>query len=196
MNLILALGFGFVAGMLFEQHKAKLGAASGAVVDAVLGARPRPASNALTMGQAAKNILAFFGGLLAWTARNPVMAIGLVLLIAFLLMGRGCSPFEFGKSRGELRLEGQLARAELRVQELERERDAEIADISRDVAVIRTQIRAVSQRGHDEIAAATPAFEAPIDASLSGAWRNSIERLRNACADQASADSCGSELAG
>ncbi len=91
---------------------------------------PTPPKNPIRAGQAAKNILAFLGGLLAWMAKNPVLAIGLVLLAAFLLLGPpSCSPF--GKSRGELRLEREIAEARAEVHQLE----ARMGELSRDLAV-------------------------------------------------------------
>lgn len=205
MITLLAILVSFIAGMLFEQNKAKVAA----FVGVVFGKRPKaaapdghvaaapvvenPNQRTPTIGTALKNLGGFFVGAFTWCLKHPMLAISLVVLALWLVLG---SPFEFGKSKEQLRLENELAQSELRVRELETERDAEIADISRDVAVIRNQIRAESQRGHDEISAATPLDEAPIDLQLSTAWRNSLERMRNACANAASAYPCGSEPTG
>lgn len=149
-----------------------------------------------SIGTALKNVGGFFLAAFAWCCKNPVAAIGLALLILFLLMGRGCSPFEFGKSKGELRLERELAEANARVLEIENERDAEIAQVARDVAVIRAQIRIASQRGHDEIAAAAPANEAPIAPELVSAFRSSLDRLCVQRADGSLPNPCGSGASG
>lgn len=89
---------------------------------------PTPPKNPIRAGQAVKNILAFFGGLLAWMAKNPMLAIGLVLLAALLVFGL---PFGIGKSKGELRLEREIAE----MNETIRAHEARVNELSRDLAV-------------------------------------------------------------
>lgn len=152
---------------------------------------PTPPKNPIPAGQAAKNILAFFGGLLTWMAKNPMLAIGLVVLAAFLLLGPpSCSPF--GKSRGELRLEREIAQRQAQFQETLRERDEAITAIRTETARTLEQIRLESQRGHDAIAAATPEHEDPIDPNLVAAWRDALDGLCVPRADGTRADTCRS----
>lgn len=199
----------FVLGKLTGEGKLSwnwVRGAAGKARDAVLGLRPvasvgdnlsrtevspPPANKPISAGKAIANVLGFFGGLLAWMAKNPVLAIGLVVLAAFLLFGApSCSPF--GKSKGELRLEREIADAELRTQETLRERDEAIAAIRLDTARTLQQIRLESQRGHDEIAAATPDHEEPLDPELVAAWRDALDRLCVPRADGNRGDTCRS----
>lgn len=175
--------------MLFQQHGAKLRGVAVAVGDAVLGAQPRPARNVPTIGTVLSNLGQFFG----WCLRHWKL-IGIVLFAVFVLFTmRSCGDyFGLGKSKGELRLERELAEANARVLEIENERDAEIAQVARDVAVIRAQIRIASQRGQDEIAAAAPANEAPIDDGLAAAFHDALDGLCIQRADGSLANSCGS----
>lgn len=208
MIVLLAFCFGCVAGSLFTQYWPKLKPSIAKALGTVFGEKPAPAKaapkghvsaapivesaqrQAPTIGTVLKHFGQFFG----WCLRHWKLIGCIILALLLLSFLKACNgPFEFGKSKEQLRLENELAQSQARVHELETARDAEIATISRDVAVIRNQIRAESQRGHDEIAAATPEFEAPISLELSTAWRNSLERLRNACSNQTSAYPCGSE---
>lgn len=148
---------------------------------------PTPPKNPIRAGQALKNILAFFGGLLAWMAKNPVVAIGLVLLACLLVFGL---PFGLGKSKGELRLERDLAEGETQTQETINERDTDIHAIGQDIALLRQQIENLSQRGRDDLRAAAPAHEAPIDPNLVSSWRANLDRMCVARADGSRADSC------
>lgn len=207
--IFFALGFG--AGVLCpDGFRDWVRGAVGWAREKVLGAAPAPAvmvaaapsseppaevrparpNKPIKTTTAIKNIFAFFGGLVAWVAKRPVLAIGLVLLAAFLLLGPpSCSPF--GRSADALRLERELAEQEARTQEQLRERDKAIAAIRSQTARQLTQIRLESQRGHDAIADATPEHEEPIDPGLVAAWRDSLDRLCVARADGDRLDSCG-----
>ena len=113
----------------------------------------------VSWGQALGNILAFFGGVLAWMARNPVLAIGLVLLVAFLLFGRSCSPFEFGKSRGELRLERQIAEANTRIAEHEAALGALSARLSENTARDARRVDRIIANANEELDHAVQAVD-------------------------------------
>ena len=142
--------------------------AAGKARDAVFGAAPArtltevsppPANKTISAGKAIANILAFFGGLLAWMAKNPMLAIGLVVLAGFLLFGApSCSPF--GKSRGELRLEREIAEMSATV----REHEAHLGELSRDLAVNterdRTRRTQVITQAQQEIEDATVQVDA------------------------------------
>ena len=152
---------------------------------------PTPPKNPIRAGQAVKNIVGFLAGLIAWIARNPVLAVGLIVLALFLLLGPpSCSPF--GKSRGELRLEREIAQREAQFQETLRERDEAITEIRTETARTLQQIRLESQRGHDAIAAATPEHEEPIDPNLVAAFRDALDGLCVPRADGTRADTCRS----
>lgn len=156
-------------------------------VTAAAEVSPTPPKNPIRAGQALKNILAFFGGLLAWMAKNPMLAIGLVVLAAVLVFGL---PFGFGKSKGELRLEREIAQREAQFQQTLRERDEAITAIRTETARTLQQIRLESQRGHDAIAAATPEHEDPIDPNLVAAWRDALDGLCVPRADGNRSDTC------
>lgn len=63
-------------------------------------------------GRALSNIASFFAGVFAWALKHPILTLGLILLALYMAFGL---PFGFGKSRGELRLERDLARAETEI---------------------------------------------------------------------------------
>lgn len=146
--------------------------------------------NPLRFGEAVKNIFAFFVGLIGWAAKNPVAVVAIIVLALWLIYGAACSPFGLGKSRGELRLERDLAEGETQTQETINERDTDIAAIGQDIALLRQQIENLSQRGRDDLRAAAPANEAPIDPNLVSAWRANLDRMCVARADGSRADSC------
>lgn len=98
----------------------------------------RPAPRGPTLLEMGANLLRFFGGCLAWCARNPIAAIAVVLLVLFVIFGRSCSPFDWGKSKGELRLEREIARMDATIAQHE----ARLADVSRDLAVNTERDRA------------------------------------------------------
>lgn len=77
-----------------------------------------------------KNVLGFFVGLIGWAAKNPIAVLALAILALWLVVGASCSG-PFGKSRGELRLERELAEANARVAEHE----ARLGELARDLAV-------------------------------------------------------------
>lgn len=116
---------------------------------------PTPPKNPIRAWKAIGNILAFFGGLLAWAAKNPVAVIALIVLALWLTVGASCAG-PFGKSRGELRLERELAEANARVAEHE----ARLGQIARDLAVNterdrtrRTQVIAQAEQEIEDAAA-------------------------------------------
>lgn len=134
--------------------------------------------------RALTNILGFF---LRYWQPIVLVILALVIISAF----RGCSlPFD-GKSKDALRLERELAEARAETQEQLRQRDEAIAAIRINTAREIAQIRLESQRGHDEIAAATPEHEEPLDAGLVAAWRSSLDRLCVPRANGDRSDTCG-----
>lgn len=106
-----------------------------------------------------------------------VAIVGLILVLfgaAFFFEHDG---YKRGVSSERHKWETQLAASERRVQRAESARNAVIAQAAQDRAVRQAQITVLSQRGHDEIAAATPAQETAIDPALVSAWRSSLDRL-------------------
>ena len=152
---------------------------------------PTPPKNPIRAGQALKNILGFFVGLIGWAAKNPVAVLALAVLALWLVAGASCAG-PFGKSRGELRLEREIAEREAQFQETLRERDEAITAIRTETARTLQQIRLESQRGHDAIAAATPEHEEPIDPALVAAFRDALDGLCVPRADGTRADTCRS----
>lgn len=152
---------------------------------------PTPPKNPIRAGQALKNILAFFVGLIGWAAKNPVAVLALAVLALWLTVGASCAG-PFGKSRGELRLEREIAEREAQFQETLRERDEAITAIRTETARTLQQIRLESQRGHDAIAAATPEHEEEIDPALVAAFRDALDGLCVPRADGTRSDTCRS----
>jgi len=152
---------------------------------------PTPPKNPIRAGQALKNILGFFVGLIGWAAKNPVAVLALAVLALWLVVGASCSG-PFGKSRDALRLEREIAEREAQFQETLRERDEAITAIRTETARTLQQIRLESQRGHDAIAAATPEHEEPIDPALVAAFRDALDGLCVPRADGTRADTCRS----
>ena len=152
---------------------------------------PTPPKNPIRAGQALKNILGFFVGLIGWAAKNPVAVLALAVLALWLVVGASCSG-PFGKSRDALRLEREIAEREAQFQETLRERDEAITAIRTETARTLQQIRLESQRGHDAIAAATPEHEEEIDPALVAAFRDALDGLCVPRADGTRADTCRS----
>lgn len=152
---------------------------------------PTPPKNPIRAGQALKNILGFFVGLIGWAAKNPVAVLALAVLALWLVAGASCSG-PFGKSRDALRLERELAEREAQFQETLRERDEAITAIRTETARTLQQIRLESQRGHDAIAAATPEHEEEIDPALVAAFRDALDGLCVPRADGTRSDTCRS----
>lgn len=152
---------------------------------------PTPPKNPIRAGQALKNILGFFVGLIGWAAKNPVAVLALAVLALWLVVGASCSG-PFGKSRDALRLEREIAEREAQFQETLRERDEAITAIRTETARTLQQIRLESQRGHDAIAAATPEHEEEIDPALVAAFRDALDGLCVPRADGTRSDTCRS----
>lgn len=118
---------------------------------------------------------------------------GLIGVVAFGLAFLALVHF-FGQSQralGASEVRADYAEAEAHAQEIINERDLEIGALAQSVAVMRADLRAISQRGHDAIAAATPSNEAPLDPGLVAAWRSALDELCVARADGSFVHSCG-----
>lgn len=147
--------------------------------------RPSPPNKPIVFGRALSNLAGFL-----WRWKWAILVLCFFILAVGLM--RGCAgPLDFGKSRGQIALERELAEQEVRTQEQLRKRDAAIAEIRSQTAVQLAQIRLESQRGRDAIAAATPEHEDPIDPNLVAAWRDALDRLCVARANGDRANSCG-----
>lgn len=183
MIALLALGFGFVAGMLAEQHKAKLGAVGGAVRDAVLGARPRPTRAGPAIRTVLKNVSNFVGALWRWK-----WAI-LALLFFSLALGlaRGCVDIslpDWGKSRDTIIAERNNANENTDVAEHETDlsnhatelADNTNTDVRRVDAIVVEADReiedAVSQNDFDSLFAA-------YDRAYRSVWNDTIPEDRS-----------------
>lgn len=166
----------------------------GAVVGAAKPAAPMVAmvNNSPISPDNGHYVSVTISGVLAflWKWRAPFLFLaGFVIVVSLM---RGCSFPNFGKSAGHIALERDLAEAEVKIQGAINARDAEIADVARDVALMRQQLQSLSQRGRDEIAAAAPDDEAPIDPELVAAWRRALDGLCVVRADGSFASTCGS----
>ena len=159
------------------------------VRDAVLGTHP---ARSTWDGQApaARKIDWDAIGAFIWKAKWLIL---IVLLFAFVIAGaQGCVPFgDWGKSRDTIRAERDLAESEADTQETINERDVDLAAIRQDVALLRRDLRYERERGRNDLAAATPEHEEPLDPGLVAVWRANLDRL---CVprhpDEPSADSC------
>jgi hypothetical protein len=174
---LILFGFGFVLGMLHGQGKLIpwVRGAAGKARDVAFGPRPAaraddsataqtemaspevsptPPKNPIRAWKAIGNILAFFGGLLAWAAKNPVAVLALAVLALWLTVGASCSG-PFGKSKDALRLEREIAE----MNETIRAHEARVSELSRDLAVNterdRTRRTQVITQAQQEIEDAT-----------------------------------------
>lgn len=132
-----------------------------ASVRARVPARPAPFDVA--------SVFAFFW---RWKAAFLILAI----FITGVSLMRGCAPI-IGKSKGELRLEREIAEGETEIRDKVIERNDDLSRIAADMRVLRNELRHLSQRGRDEIAAVTPSHETPVDPQLIAAWRGALDRL-------------------
>lgn len=143
MSALLWLALGLVLGVFLPDRihlavKAWVRGAWGWAWGRVGTRAPAPAmavasAPTVSVAKAAFNLAGAFGAAVGFVMRRPLLCLGLALLLFWLLAGRSCSPFglEFGKSRGELRLEREIAETNARVAEHE----ARLAEVSRDLAV-------------------------------------------------------------
>lgn len=127
-----------------------------------------------------------------------VAIVGLIVVLFGAAYFFDHEGYKRGVSSERHKWETQLDASERRVQRAEAARDAVIAQAARDRAIRQAQITVLSQRGHDEIAAATPDHESAIDPALVSAWRASLDRL---CVypvdtDGHFAPACGSSASG
>ena len=174
---------GFASGVVASAYVPSLPVAGRGAVNMIAGrvrvsrVRPHePNSLNIPIMTAGANLARAGWRVLVFILKNPVFALGLAL-VAFWLLSGAKLPFA-GKSKGELRLEAELARSEARVMEVINARDVEIAEAAARAAVRRAQIVLLSEQGRTEIEAARPADETPLDPGVERAWRDALERLR------------------
>lgn len=120
-------------------------------------------------------------GAFLWKAKWAILIIvGFIVVVTFMRDWTG----------GRARLERDISRGETQTQVVVNDRDADIAALRQEVALLRQDLRHNAQRGRNEIIAAIPANEQSIDAGLVAAWRGSLDRLCVERADGSSADTC------
>lgn len=147
--------------------------------------RPTPPNKNIEIGRALANLASFL-----WRWKWAILVVCFFSLAVGLM--RGCAgPLDFGKSRGQIALERELAEGEVEVREKIIDRDAAISEIRAELAAVRATLQANHQRGRDAIEAARPANEQPLDPSVVAAWRQSLDGLCVERADGSRADSCG-----
>ena len=117
----------------------------------------------------------------AWKAKWAILFV-----VIFVVVAGAMRDWTGGRAR----LERDLARGEAQTQTTINERDTDIAALQQEVALLRQDLRHNAQRGRNEIVAAAPANEQPIDAGLVAAWRASLNRLCVPTADGSRADTC------
>lgn len=106
-----------------------------------------------------------------------VIMYGAAALVVAGILFFGHYEYRKGVSAERGRWTAAMHQAEIHARALEQQRDAALAQIALMTAQRRTQITIQSERGHDEIEAARPAAETPIDGALATAWRGAIDRL-------------------
>lgn len=106
-----------------------------------------------------------------------VLMYGAAALVVAGIFFFGHFEYEKGVSAERVRWQAAMHQAEAHARSLEQQRDAALAHIAQMTAQRRTQITVQSERGHDEIEAARPTSEAPVDPALAVAWRGAIDRL-------------------
>lgn len=158
----------WVRGVAGKARGFALGAAPARTLTEV---SPPPANKPINAGKAIANVLGFFGNLLAWIAKHPVPAIGLVLLALFLVFGApSCSPF--GKSRGELRLEREIAEANTRIAEFEASIGALSGQLAENTERDRHRVTTIITQANEEI---DNAVEAVDPSALYDVYRRSYD---------------------
>mgnify|MGYP000508836781 CR=1 FL=1 len=166
-----------ISGLWKRKLQPALGSVGARVRDAVLGSHPaRSTWDGETPAKRGFDWMAFL-----WKAKWAILIF--VLFVVGVTYMRDWTG-------GRARLERDIARGETETQVTVNERDQEIAAIGQDVALMRQQLTYLSQRGRNELAAATPDHEEPIDAGLVAVWRNTLDELCVERADGSSADTC------
>jgi len=115
---------------------------------------PTPPKNPIRVWKAIGNILAFFGGLLAWAAKNPVAVIALIVLALWLTVGASCSG-PFGKSKDALRLEREIAEMRAEVAEHQARLEGLAGELAVNTERDRTRRTQVITQAQQEIEDAT-----------------------------------------
>jgi hypothetical protein len=128
----------------------------------VIAQRPnKPIGPSLTeaganLARAAANLLRAAGKALAFAVKHPVLALGLALVVFWLLAGSP-TPFGWGKSKGELRLEAELARVQTELAQHETGLANLATSLSERTNRVREHARTVVQEAQTEIASAVDA---------------------------------------
>lgn len=189
----LALVIGFLGGWCVPtQFKTWVLGAGRAARDRVLRS-PAPDAPPVTVAQASKNVITGLARICAFCWRYKLALLALAIFIMGASVLRGCSiPFaDIGKSRGQIALEREIAEGEVETQKTINKRDGALDDLADELEAIRREIRYTAEQGRNEIEAARPTDEAPIDPGVVAAWRSSLDRLCVPRADGSRADSCG-----
>lgn len=188
--MIAALILGILLGaMIPAPFKAQASRFVGAARDAVVGHAPAPVNPVKTVA----NIGLGLARICAFCWRYKLLLLGIAIFIMGASVLRGCSiPFaDIGKSRGQIALEREIAEGEVETQKTINKRDGALDDLADELEAIRREIRYTAEQGRNEIEAARPTDEAPIDPGVVAAWRSSLDRLCVPRADGSRADSCG-----
>lgn len=126
-----------------------------------------------SLAKAGANLARAFGRALMFAVKHPVLALGLALIAIWFLSGARL-PFAWGKSKGELRLEAELARVQTELAQHET-RIANLATtFSERTNRVRERARSVVQEAQTEIASAVDADDFAL---LYSAYERNYRRL-------------------
>lgn len=120
--------------------------------------------------------LALFASMKTWPW-GLIWRVGVVLLVIGIGWWLRDSGVREGVARANREWEARMVEHERAVHAFEQQRNEMIGQIRRDAARRLAQITAYSEQGQNEIEAATPADEVPMDPQLVAAWRGAIDRL-------------------
>ena len=105
---------------------------------------------------AISNLARAFGRVLLFAVKHPVLALGLALIAIWFLAGAKL-PFAWGKSKGELRLEAELARVQTELARHETDLANLATSLSERTNRVREHSRTAVQEARQEIASAVSA---------------------------------------
>lgn len=138
----------------------------------------RPLRRKIPMSIALGNIAAALWQALLWVARNPILAAGIFILLLWLMVARDLRlPFDFAKSREELRAERDAALVDKQVSERERELFREAIDLAAETERDHARANRIVTEAEGQIADAVDSADfdrlyLAYERAYVGVWNN------------------------